>query len=243
MKWFRYRGWVILATFFIVFPTYGWAWYDETHIAIAKAAGYYKWFNATGADMARIKAGKIEAHNHHCNQPHGKLVTPETVLRQGDLYNQIDNKGHLYGAIIASVREYIRDKRQGRYAEHHLGFCAHYVGDLSQPLHNTLYRSSSRERHLAVDGIINDEVLNNLEKIRIYPITITSEEELAKEIARIANLSLKLGYKMEAEGRLLTREEAYVQVSHSASLFKAILKFVEKMELGNCGSCGTLVKG
>jgi hypothetical protein len=36
---------------------------------------------------------------------------------------------------------------------------------------------------------------------------------------------------MEAEHRLLTREEAYVQVIHSASLFKAILKFVEKMEL------------
>jgi hypothetical protein len=35
------------------------------------------------------------------------------------------------------------------------------------------------------------------------------EEELAKKIAPIANLSLKLGYKMKAEDRLLTREEAY----------------------------------
>jgi hypothetical protein len=42
---------------------------------------------------------------------------------------------------------------------------------------------------------------------------------------------LKLGYKMEAEDRLLTREEAYVQVIHSASLFKAILKFVDEMKL------------
>jgi hypothetical protein len=37
---------------------------------------------------------------------------------------------------------------------------------------------------------------------------------------------MKLGYKMEAENRLMTKEEAYAQVSHSASLFKAILKFV-----------------
>jgi hypothetical protein len=231
MKWFRYKGWVILAILFIVFPTYGWSWYDETHIAIAKAAGYYKWFNATGADMAKIKAGKIEAHNHYCNQPRGTFITPEIVLRQADLYNQIDGKGHLYGAIIASVREYIRGKREGKYAEYHLGFCAHYVGDLSQPLHNTLYSPFNREHHLAVDGTINDEVLDNLDKIRIYPVTITSEKELAGEIARIANLSLKLGYKMESESRLLTREEAYVQVSHSASLFKAILKFIEKTQL------------
>ena len=225
---YRYRDWLILAAFFIIFPTYGWAWYDETHVAIAKAAGYYKWFNSCGADMAKIKAGNIEAHNHYCNQPQGTLIRPEIVLRQADRYNQIDEKGHLYGAIIASVRDYIMDKRQGRYAEYHLAFCAHYVGDLSQPLHNTLYRSFNRGHHLAVDGIINDEVLDNLDKIIIYAITITSEEELAKEIARIANLSLKLGYKIEAQDRLLTKEEAYMQISHSASLFKAILKFVGK---------------
>ncbi len=57
-------------------------------------------------------------------------------------------------------------------------------------------------------------------------LTITSEEKLAREIARIANLSLKLGYGMEDDNRLLTKEEAYIQISHSASLFKAILKFV-----------------
>lgn len=31
---------------------------------------------------------------------------------------------------------------------------------------------------------------------------------------------------MEDDNRLLTKEEAYIQISHSASLFKAILKFV-----------------
>jgi hypothetical protein len=57
-------------------------------------------------------------------------------------------------------------------------------------------------------------------------LTITSEEKLAREIARIANLSLKLGYGMEDDNRLLTKEEAYIQISRSARLFKAILKFV-----------------
>jgi hypothetical protein len=53
--------------------------------------------------MAKIKAGKKEAHNHYCNQARGTVVTSQTGLRQVDLYNQIDEKGHLYGAIIASL--------------------------------------------------------------------------------------------------------------------------------------------
>jgi hypothetical protein len=200
MTRFRFYGCLVLvALIFSTCPNYASAWHDETHVAIAKAAGYEKWFNATGADMAKIKAGKIEGNNHHCNQPRGTVVTSQTVLRQVDRYNQ---------------------------AEYHLAFCGHYVGDLSQPLHNTLYGSFNKKHHVAVDGIVNDEILDNPDKIKIYPITITSEEELAREIARIANLSLKLGYRMEDENRLLTKEEAYTQISHSASLFKAILKFV-----------------
>ena len=78
-----------------------------------------------------------------------------------------------------------------------------------------------------MDGIINDEVLDNLDKIKVYPIEIKTEQDLAREIARIANLSLVLGYKLEDEGRiLLTREEAYQQLSHSASLMKAVLEYV-----------------
>jgi hypothetical protein len=52
--------------------------------------------------------------------------------------------------------------------------------------------------------------------------------DLAREIARIANLSMKLGYKLEDEKRLLTQQEAYQQISHSASLFKAVLKYVKR---------------
>jgi hypothetical protein len=51
---------------------------------------------------------------------------------------------------------------------------------------------------------------------------------LAKEIARIANISIKKGYRLEKENRLLTKDEAYEQISHSASLFKAVLRYVEK---------------
>ena len=82
------------------------------------------------------------------------------VLNQADRYNKPrDSKGHLYGAIIASIREYLTTTLKGKYAEYHLAFCAHYVGDLSQPLHNTLYNSYNQQNHTATDGLIDGEVL------------------------------------------------------------------------------------
>ena len=66
-------------------------------------------------------------------------------------------------------------------------------------------------------------------EIKMYPIRITSEQDLAKEIARIANLSKTLGYKLEDEFRVLTEEEAYHQLGHSASLFKDILEYVARV--------------
>jgi hypothetical protein len=46
---------VLAFTLFFVFQNVSLAWHDETHIAVAKRAGYTKWFNACGADMAKLK--------------------------------------------------------------------------------------------------------------------------------------------------------------------------------------------
>ena len=76
--------------FFILFlltPNHSHAWHDETHLAIAKGAGYQKWYNAAGADIARIKAGDKEGHNHYANNPPNTVVTPEMVLAQVNHYN------------------------------------------------------------------------------------------------------------------------------------------------------------
>lgn len=213
------------------YPAVGWSWHDETHLAIAKAAGYKKWFNAAGADITKIKAGNLERRNHGTENPPGTIVTPGMILDQSKRYNlPNDTNGHLYGAIIASIREYRTTTLTGKYAEYHLAFCCHYVGDLSQPLHNTLRNDYNQSNHIATDGVINDEVLDNLSRIKFYPIVIQTEADLAKEIARIANLSIKLGYRLEKEGRMLSKQEAYQQISHSASLFKGILEWLERSE-------------
>ena len=232
MKKAKYSILPLLVVFFLAsFTGNSYPWHDETHIAIAKATGYKKWYNTTGADMAKLKAGKKERYNHYVNNSRAIIVTPETVLQQAENYNNpTDIMGHLYGAIIASVRDYLKARDEGKYGEYHIGFCVHYVGDLSQPLHNTLYNSYNRKYHQTIDGIINDEVLDNVERIKIYPIKIESEKDLANEIARIANLSLKKGYQIQDEKRLITKQEAYEQISHSASLFKAILRYVGKID-------------
>jgi hypothetical protein len=203
------------------------AWYDETHVAIAKVAGYGKWFNAAAADVAKFKMGALEGHNHFVNNPRGRTITVAMVRAQISKYDTIDPEGHLYGAILASLRAYIEQSALGVYAQNQLAYCAHYVGDLSMPLHNILYNEYNEIYHHVTDGIINDEALVHLEKIRIYPIRVESQDDLAAEVARIANLSMQLGYRLEAEKRLLTTEEAFRQISHSASLLRAVLEYTK----------------
>ncbi len=204
------------------------AWFGKTHLAIAKAAGYRNWYNAAAADLAKLKAGNIEQYNHYVNNRRGTAITSEMVLEQTEKYNNPrDRDGHLYGAIVATVREYIRDKKEGRYPEDHMAYCVHYVGDLSMPLHNIAFTPYNKKYHMESDGIIEGEILDNVSNIRISRITVETEDSLAREIARIANISMQLGFRLEDENRMMTEEEAYRQVSYSVSLLKAILEYVD----------------
>jgi hypothetical protein len=221
---------VVLLLFTLPSSNLAFCWYDETHLAVAKAAGYNKWYNAVGADMAKIKANRIESNNHFFNNNDNAEVTPDMVLGQAKKYNDPnDTEGHLYGAIVASLREYTETTARGKYAEYHLAFCVHYVADLSQPLHNTPYDDFNKTHHLVNDGIIDEGILENISKIKehMYPIALSHENfenDLANEIARVANEARQLGYKLRKENRDMTKEEAYTQLGHSASLLKAILE-------------------
>jgi hypothetical protein len=65
-----------------------------------------------------------------------------------------------------------------------------------------------------------------MDKIQLSPMTIKNEEDLIQIIAQIATKSKDLGYKLVEEKRNMTKDEAYQQVSQSASLFKAVLEYV-----------------
>ncbi len=226
----------LLNLFIVTNLSIAFGWHDETHLAVAKAAGYNKWYNAVGADIAKIKAGSTEPYNHYFDNNNNVEVNPEIVLSQANKYNNRgDKEGHLYGAIIASLRGYKKTVEAGKYPEYHIAFCAHYAGDLSQPLHNTPYDDFNKTHHVVNDGLVENEVLKNIARIEknMYPVNLNPkhfEEDLSREITRIANLSRALGYKLRTENRDMTREEVYIQLGHSASLLKAILKCLGKID-------------
>lgn len=230
---------ILIVLSFVLLPVWqAQAWHDHTHLAICKAAGFEMWYHCAGPDIAKIKAGNIEAYNHWFNNTAEAEITPQMVFDQVERYNQrnklIDSEGHLLGAIIASLRAYEKDIRSDKYALYHFVYCAHYISDLSMPLHNTAYDGFNKEHHNANDGIVEDTILNEPEKIKrqMYSLKLSDqnfEADLAREIARIANLSRKLGYKLRAEKKDMTKQEAYIQLGHSASLLKAVLQHYNKI--------------
>ena len=202
-------------------------WHDKTHLTVAKVAKYPMWYNAAGPDIAKIKAGDVEGYNHWYNNNWKSEVTPQTVIKQIDRYNKsnvlIDIDGHLYGAIIAALREYEASITSGKYGEYHLVYCAHYIGDLSMPLHNVPYDDYNRNRHAVNDGIVDREVLAHPENIErhMYKITLRDnsfEDDLIREIVRIANISRRLGYKLQAENRNMTPEVILASYSRRAAI-------------------------
>jgi hypothetical protein len=211
--------------------TISFAWHDNTHLAVSQAAGYEKWYNSAAPDVTKIKAEAIEQFNHYFNNNSGVEVTEAMVFDQVKRYNDPeDAEGHLYGAIIASIRDYKSMKNSNKYAEYPMAFCAHYIGDLSMPLHNTPYNEFNKTHHVANDGIIDFGILNNIGYIQrnMYEIVIENESDLAREIARIANIAHQFGMKLEHENRDMTPDEAYTQIVHSASLFKAVLRYIKQ---------------
>jgi hypothetical protein len=121
------------------------AWHDHTHLAVAKAAGYRNWYNSAGADIAKVKAGDVEKKNHYYNNYANVPVTDALVLSQVKAYDSpSDDEGHLYGAIIASVREYLKKKSNGKYAEYPLAYAAH--SSLTCPSRSTTLHTMTSTR-------------------------------------------------------------------------------------------------
>ena len=204
------------------------AWHDKTHIAVGKAAGFDLADYLAAPDIAKLKANNVEAYNHFVNNEEKGLITPELVKSQIGKYNLgivDEQKGHLYGAIVAAIRTYKDEAGAGKYGVYNLVYVGHYIGDLSMPLHNIAYDKFNAEHHGSNDGIVEDEVLSHLDQIKTYPITIKTEDDLIQNIVKIATKAKDLGYTMEKENRDMKKEEAYGQLSDSASLFKAVLEY------------------
>jgi hypothetical protein len=223
------------------------AWHDATHMAVMKAAGLDNYsYLAVGADMAKDKSGGYEDGNHYRDNLKGVVVTVDMVLDQVRDYNcRCNDEGHLYGAIIAALNQYREGKNLNKYARYPLGFAAHYIGDLSMPLHNVEYNTFNKTYHSANDGVVEGDeneptdakvariakgIQERMKKIPPYQFPpakngITQFNlELAKKIAEIANKSINLGYSMQESNpqrTMMSTDEAYGQLAESAALLKA----------------------
>jgi hypothetical protein len=240
-------SYVVIACTISLCPNQTMAWHDATHMAVAKAAGIDNYaYLAVGADMAKEKAGEIEDGNHYNNTPNGVKITPEMVLGQFNDYNKPgDADGHLYGAIVASINDYLIIASGSKYALYHLGYAAHYLGDLSMPFHNIAYDDFNKVNHSTNDGIVEitgpkDETTDakvarlagEIQKrmSKLPPLHLSTDiksfyKELAIHVAAIANKASALGYAMQEanpQRTRLTEEEVYSQLAQSAQLLKAV---------------------
>lgn len=204
-------------------------WHDKTHIAVGTVANFDQAYNLAAPDVAKLKANVVEEYNHWYNCPEKTEITTKLVKSQIQKYNvgtEKEKSGHLYGAIVGAVRAYQDELGGGKYADYHLVYAGHYIGDLSMPLHNMEYNLFNSSRHVINDAIVENEVSQNLDKIKLSSITINNEDDLIQNIVIIATKSKDLAYKLQKEDRNMTKEEAYQQLSLSASLFKAVLEWV-----------------
>lgn len=231
----------------LLFSSPSLAWHDATHMAVAKAAGLDDFaYLAVGADMAKEKSGGYEDGNHYCNNSNSVTVSAQMVLDQVRDYDcRCNDEGQLYGAIIAALNQYRERKAAGRYPLYPLGFAAHYIGDLSMPLHNVVYDEFNRANHLANDGVVEKnetgsteakvariaaKIQDRMKGLPPYQFPKAKDdarkfnEALAKKIAEIANRSIRLAHSMrdsKPQRAMLSRDEAYGQLAQSAALLKA----------------------
>ncbi len=205
------------------------AWHDRTHIAVGEVAGFDLACYLVAPDIAKLKAYHVEDYNHWVNNEEKDEITPELIRGQIQKYNlgiEGEEKGHLYGAIVAAIRAYRDELGAGKYGVYHLAYAGHYIGDLSMPFHNIVRDKFNAEHHTLNDGIVENEIKSNLDKVVLYPIRIKNEDDLIQNIARIARKAKDLGFKLKKEDRDMCKKETYEQLSDSASLFKAVLEYV-----------------
>ena len=215
---------------FVSFFSSAMAWHDRTHIAVGVAAQFDQAYNLAGPDVAKLKVDTVEEYNHWVDNSETTTITKALIKGQIQKYNlgtEREKRGHLYGAIVAAIRAYQDESAAGKFATYHLVYAGHYIGDLSMPLHNIdNHLLDTLPNHYENDHIVENEITANMDKVKLLPITIKNEDDLIQNIALIATKSKGLGYKLLKEERNMTKEEAYQQISQSASLFKAVLEYV-----------------
>lgn len=235
----------ILAIFSIVFaiPMSAYAWTDQTHMAIARAAGLKGFHNACAADVShtiayvmKLHVSESAAHYFDASEPPSRTDVEKQLTLIGKSKKKSPN-GYLLGAIIHMTREAKKATAAGKFDDYHYAILAHYVGDLAQPLHVSVYDSFSRKNHKKTDMILDDKnavwdidgAITLSRKLKVDDtIHFTTEDDIIEHMLLIANESYELGNNLRRENRLMTKDEAMQRASSAAGFLRALIKYCGK---------------
>lgn len=237
------------------------AWSCKAHRFIAREAGIKDPDMACFADLSREENAMLLAPFHWHNASPDTVVTVDYIDRfkveekswyiSSDLSEQkpIQIKvpapsGVLYWKIMDLYKE--MQGKTGWDYKFYLVNVAHYIGDLSNPLHNFPYESEpasdgkaypeigswANRNHDSFDLILDpylplDEKGKRLFRSSLVSVKINSAYDLKKEIAAIANSAIALANRCYSEKRNMSREEATKQVARSVSLLRAVMASTE----------------
>lgn len=219
------------------------AWTDQTHMAIERAAGLTSYQNACAPDVSKTvsainKLKKNDGQGHFFDA--SKPPTRKDVEEQLEMIGQGRDDspdGWILGAIINATRKSKALTEMGRFDDYNYAILGHYCGDLSMPLHMSVYDDFNKKHHLNIDQTLNrSDVKYDVDGVPLITKEMTvddsvrfnSEDEIIDYMLKIANESFELAQKLRAEDRELTHEEAIERVNRSATFFRAIMRYCGK---------------
>lgn len=218
------------------------AWNDQTHMAIARAAGLKSYHNACAPDVTKhvmninnYKDTASQAHFYDAAAP----ITREDIYKQLEIMETHEDMegGYVLGAIIHTIRIAKEATAKGQDDEYKYDVLAHYIGDMVQPLHMTAYDTYSKKWHLTTDGVLEypkvkwavDGAIKISKALNVdESLEFKSEDEVIDYLVVIANESYYKAEEMRKENRPLTRKEAIERASRGATFLRAVLKFCGK---------------
>lgn len=219
------------------------AWTDQTHMAIERAAGLMSYQNACSPDVAKtiaamnkIKKNDGQGHFYDASKPPTRKDVEEQLEMIGQSRDECPD-GYILGGIINSVRKSKAWTEMGRFDDYNYAILGHYCGDLSQPLHMSVYDDFNRKHHLNIDQTLNHgDVKWDVDGVPMITKEMTvddsvrfnSEDEIIDYMLQIANESYDLGQKLRKEDRELTHDEAIARVNRSATFFRALMRYCGK---------------
>ena len=219
------------------------AWTDQTHMAIERAAGFSGYQNACAPDVSKTvmtinKIKKNDGQGHFFDASKAPTrADVDTQLEQIGMSRDECPDGYILGGIVNPTRKAKAWTEMGKFDDYNYAILGHYIGDLSMPLHMSVYDDFNRKHHLNIDQTLNrsdvkwdvDGAALIAKEIKVDDsVRFNNEEELINYMLKIANESFEKAQQLRKENRELTHEEGIQRVSESATFFRAVMRYCGK---------------